>query len=450
MPQFDRTPDDQPFEFKASMPGMDQGMDQGRGPAIPPFAGHDEPGATGGEEVARSFDIFFRAFEAYRQTNDARLEEIERRGSADVLTLDKLNRLDAALDATKRRLDDLTLKARRPALAPEARRGFTSQALEHKAAFETYLRSGRETSLRPLELKALSAGSDPDGGYLVPEQTEAEILRRMAEVSPIRAIAGNRHMSASTFKKPFAVSGPQAGWVAETAARPETTSPQLAELSFPAMELYAMPAATASLLDDAAVDMDAWIAEEVETAFAEQEGTAFVTGDGVNKPAGFLSVPRVAEASWAWGSLGTISTGEAGAFPASAPSDTLIDLIYSLKSGYRQNARFVMNRKTQGAIRKLKDADGNYLWQPPASAGAPSTLMNFPVTEAEDMPDIATDAAAIAFGDFRRGYLVVDRMGVRLLRDPYSAKPYVLFYTTKRVGGGVQDFDAIKLLTFSA
>ena len=405
-------------------------------------------------DVARTFDEFFRSFETYRQVNDARLAEIEERGSADILTLEKLNRLDEALDAAQRRLDDLALKAQRPQLQAQsegrgAARAGSTQVLEHKAAFEAYVRTGREQTLRPLETKALSAGSDPDGGYLVPEETEAGIMRRLSSVSPIRAIAGIRQVSAATYKKPFSVSGPQTGWVGETAARPETTAPTLAELSFPAMELYAMPAATASLLDDAAVDIDAWIAEEVEAAFAEQEGAAFVNGDGQNKPTGFLNVPRVAEASWAWGSLGTLATGEAGGFPALAPGDVLLDLIYALKSGYRQNARFVMNRKTQGALRKLKDGDGTYLWQPPVSAGGAATLMNFPVTEAEDMPDIGIGAPAIAFGDFKRGYLVVDRLGVRILRDPYSAKPYVLFYTTKRVGGGVQDFDAIKLLTFS-
>lgn len=430
------------LEFKADLP-----VSAPRPAAAQPLV----PETGGGEDVARSFDEFFRTFETYRSVNDARLEEIESRGSGDVLTLEKLDRLDAALDATQRRLDDLTLKARRPQIGRAAdRRPLTSAALDHKAAFEAYVRSGREQALRPLEVKAMSAGSDPDGGYLVPEETESQIMRRLAQVSPIRAIAGNRQVSSSTYKKPFAVTGPQAGWVGETAARPETSSPALAELSFPAMELYAMPAATSALLEDAAVDMDQWIAEEVETAFAEQEGTAFVNGDGVNKPTGFLQVPQVAETSWAWGSLGTVATGEAGAFASLAPADRIIDLIYSLKSGYRQNARFVMNRRTQAAVRKLKDADGNYLWQPPAGTSGSATLMNFPITEAEDMPDIAVDATAIAFGDFNRGYLVVDRTGVRLLRDPYSAKPYVLFYTTKRVGGGVQDFDAIKLMVFSA
>ncbi|WP_286189770.1 phage major capsid protein [Labrenzia sp. R4_2] len=435
----DWTPDDLPLETKADMPG-----------GMPPVPAAPTADTSGGDDVARTFDVFFRTFESYRAVNDARLAEIESRGSADVISLEKLDRLDAALDATQRRLDDLTLKSRRPQIGRHGPRQTTSAALEHKAAFEAYVRSGREQPLRPLEVKALSAGSDPDGGYLVPEETEAGIMRRLSQVSPIRAISGNRQVSSSTYKKPFAVTGPQSGWVGETAARPQTNSPQLAELTFPAMELYAMPAATSTLLDDAAVDMDQWIAEEVEAAFAEQEGAAFVNGDGVNKPLGFLQAPRVAESSWTWGSLGTMPTGTAGAFPASDAGDTLIDLIYSLKSGYRQNGRFVMNRKTQSEIRKLKDGDGTYLWQPPAGVDGAATLLNFPITEAEDMPDIANDAPAIAFGDFRRGYLVVDRMGVRLLRDPYSAKPYVLFYTTKRVGGGVQDYDAIKLLMFSA
>jgi HK97 family phage major capsid protein len=197
------------------------------------------------------------------------------------------------------------------------------------------------------------------------------------------------------------------------------------------------------------VDIDPWIAEEVETAFAEQESAAFIRGDGISKPKGFLSYGTIADASWSWGSLGHVAAGGAG-FPAEDPSDVLVELIYTLKAGYRQNASFVMNRKTQSAIRRFKDDSGQYLWAPPASLGQAATLMGFPVVEAEDMPDIATNACAMAFGDFKRGYLVVDRAGVRILRDPYSAKPYVLFYTTKRVGGGVQDFAAIKLLKFVA
>ncbi len=211
-----------------------------------------------------------------------------------------------------------------------------------------------------------------------------------------------------------------------------------------------MPAASQTLLDDAVVDLEQWIAAEVETVFAEQEGKAFVNGTGVTQPTGFLAGTPVANASWAFGQLGYIATGAAADFPTTNPSDVLVDLVYAAKAGYRQNGRFVMNRKTQAAIRKFKDANGHYLWQPPAQAGGEATLMTFPVTEAEDMPNIAAGSFPVAFGDFRRGYLVVDRLGLRILRDPYSAKPYVLFYVTKRVGGGVADWDAIKLLKVAA
>jgi HK97 family phage major capsid protein len=255
-------------------------------------------------------------------------------------------------------------------------------------------------------------------------------------------------MSANVYKKPFATTGAVTGWVGESDDRDETALPNLEQLEFPAMELYSMPAASATLLDDSAVNIDEWIAQEVELAFATQEGTAFVTGDGDKKPTGFLNYDKVVEGSWAWTKIGYVPTGVAGEFPEEDPSDILIDLVYALKSGYRQNAHWVMNRTTQAAVRKLKDEDGNYIWQPAASAGGAATLMNFPIAESEDMPDIDEDSFPIAFGDFKRGYLIVDRIGVRVLRDPYSAKPFVLFYTTKRVGGGIQDFDAIKLLKF--
>jgi len=211
-----------------------------------------------------------------------------------------------------------------------------------------------------------------------------------------------------------------------------------------------MPAASQALLDDAVVDIEQWLADEVQGEFAAQETDAFVNGDGINKPKGFLSYAKAAEAARAPAEIGYIATGAAGAFAAANPADTLLDLIYAPKQAFRANGRFVMNRKTLAQVRKFKDADGNYLWQPALAAGAPSTLFGYPVSEVEDMPDVGANAYAIAFGDFARGYLIVDRQGVRILRDPYSAKPYVLFYTTKRVGGGVQNFDAIKLLKFAA
>jgi HK97 family phage major capsid protein len=395
--------------------------------------------AASADEMAEAFDGFMRAFEEFKATNDERLEQIEQRVKRDVLTEEKLERLNRALD-------EVSLRAARPRLAGDA--PVSLAAGQHKAAFEGYVRKGETGQLRRVEAKALSVGSDPDGGYLVPAEVERQVMTSLKQVSPIRAVAAIREVSGASYKKPFSVSGPGTGWVGESVARPETSSPTLAELTFPTMELYAMPAATSALLDDAAVNVDEWLAEEIRLAFAEQEGTAFVTGDGVNKPKGFLSYPKVDNAAWSWGNLGYVATGVAGDFAASDPSDNLIDLVYSLKAGYRANGSWCMNRASQAEIRKIKDGDGNYIWQPGESLGASPTLMHFPIIESEDMPDIATDAAAIAFGDFSRGYLIVDRIGLRVLRDPYSAKPYVLFYTTKRVGGGIQDFDAIKLLKF--
>ena len=390
-----------------------------------------------------------RAFEAFKETNDQRLA-LEQKPAGDVVVDEKLARIDAAMDAQARRLDEITLKSARPALSGERAAVRSASALEHKQAFDAYVRSGEAAGLRALEMKAMSIGSNADGGYLVPPEVETQIGARLTSISPIRSIAGQRTISGSVYKKPFMTAGPAVGWVGETDARTQTTSPTLDELSFPAMELYAMPAATATLLEDSAVNVDEWLGQEVEQVFAAQEGTAFVSGDGTNKPKGFLSYTTVANASWSWGNMGYIASGAAGAFAASNPSDVLVDLIYAVKAGYRQNAVFVMNRRTQGAIRKFKDTAGNYLWQPPAVAGGKASLMTFAVVEAEDMPDIAANSLSIAFGDFNRGYLVVDRAGVTVLRDPYCAKPYVLFYTTKRVGGGVQDFDAIKLMKFAA
>lgn len=403
--------------------------------------------ASNAQDVAEAFDDFMGAFEAFKSANDERLSQIESHVGEDVVTVDKVERINAAMDEQKRVLDHLVKKQTRPSLSGRSG-GFLGG--EHKSAFERYVRKGDERGLRTIEGKSMSYGSGPDGGFLVPDETATAIGARLAEISPIRSIATVRQVTGAILKKPFSISGPAVGWVGETDVRPETAASQLDELQFPTMELYAMPAATSSLLEDSAIDIDQWIASEVETAFAEQEGAAFVNGDGVNKPRGFLDYSSVDETSWAWGSLGYVPTGEAGQLPANDASDVLIDTVYALKAGYRQNANWVMNRKTQASIRKIKDADGNYLWQPPAAIGQNAMLMGFGVVEAEDMPDAAADANAIAFGDFGRGYLIVDRTGVAVLRDPYSAKPYVLFYTTKRVGGGVQDFDAIKLIKFAA
>jgi HK97 family phage major capsid protein len=400
------------------------------------------------DTVTGAFDDFMEAFEAFRETNDRRLDEIDRKMAGDVVTRDKLERIDKVLDASQKRMDELLLKQARPNLSRQG--AASADQMEHKQAFDAYIRRGDESRLRELEAKAMSVGTGADGGFLVPDETDSEIGRRLSIVSPMRSLATVRNVSATVLKKPFATSGMATGWVAETASRSQTNSAQLAELTFPTMELYAMPAATQALLDDGAVDVESWIAAEVDMAFAEQEGTAFISGDGSNKPKGILAYTTVANASWAWGSVGYVASGAAGAFASTSPLDVLIDTVYALKAGHRQNGTFLMNRKTQAAMRRFKDDNGNYLWRPPANAGEPASLMGFPLIEAEDMPDVAANSLSIAFGDFRAGYLIVDRIGVRVLRDPFSAKPYVLFYTTKRVGGGIQNFEAIKLIKFAA
>jgi HK97 family phage major capsid protein len=386
------------------------------------------------------------AFEAFKQANDARLDEIEKKACADTLLEAKVARIDQAVSAAQARLDRAISATRRPTLEAVEPVGLAS-APEAKAAWDGYLRAG---GVHGLELKAGLSSSAESGGYVVPPETERAIERRLMAGSPMREIATVRTVASGVFRKPVSTAGIASGWVAETAARPETDPATLALLEFPAADLYANPAATQSLLDDALVDLDEWLAAEVEDAFAAQETQAFVNGDGTNKPRGFLSYTTVADATQTWGQIGYVASGAAGGFAATNPADKLIDLVYAPKAQYRPNGRFVMNRKTVSAVRKFKDADGNYIWQPAQRAGETASLLGYAVTEIETMPDIAANSLSIAFGDFQKGYLIVDRAGVRVLRDPYSAKPYVLFYTTKRVGGGVQNFDAIKVMKFSA
>ncbi|GAM98858.1 phage major capsid protein [alpha proteobacterium U9-1i] len=387
-------------------------------------------------------DALMRAFESFKEANDQRLTAIER-GRGDVVLEDKVDRIDRALGEQKSMLERLALSGRRPGLASDP-----APMSEHKSAWNAYVRRGDESALSSFEAKALSAGSNPDGGYVAPPELDRLIDSRLRQVSPMREIATVRTTGATVFKKPISLTAAGTGWVSETGSRTQTDTPTLALMEFPTAELYANLAATQTLLDDSFVNLEEWIAGEVEEAFAGQERAAFVDGDGSNKPKGFLNYDLVAEGSHVWGKIGYVATGAAGAFASTDPVDDIIDLIYTPKPQFRQNARFAMNRKTVSAVRKLKDGDGHYIWEPNDAGGA--TLLGYPITELEDMPDIAANEPAIAFGDFARGYLIVDRAGVRVLRDPYSAKPYVLFYVTKRVGGGVQNFDAIKALKFGA
>ena len=366
-------------------------------------------------------DDFAATFAAFRAANDERLAEIEKKSAADPLLTAKVDRLNA-------RLESLSATMGAPVTA-------ATSGTEVKSAWSRFIRNGDASAMN--ELKSLST-TDGDGGFIAPVETESRIDTVLAETSPFRSIATVRRIGSGTFRKPIAIGKPQVGWTSEEAPRAETAGPELKLVDFPVGELYAMPAATQTLLDDSVADVDAWLADEVRDVFVAQETAAFVNGDGVNKPKGFLADQGTDRA------LAEIAAGETVGY------DALMDLIYAPRSTYRAGASFVMNRRTLASIRKLKDDTGSYIWQPGGQAGQPSTLLGYRVVEAEDMPDIGAGATPVAFGDFRRGYLIADRQGVRVLRDPYSAKPHVLFYTTKRVGGGVQDSDAIALLKTGA
>jgi len=368
-----------------------------------------------------------QALEDYKQTNDERLIALERKAAVDPLVDQKLSRIDQRLDA-------LSFKAAMPDVEPDV------SAVESHPGWRRYLRYGDDSDLIGLDTKSMSTEVDGDGGYVVPAELDRLIESRLTQSSPMRQIASVRQTSASSYRKPVS-HGVGALWVGETASRPETAIDSLTLIDFPTGEIYAMPAATQTLLDDAYADIDAWLADEVDAAFSAQESAAFITGDGQGKPRGLLDYPRVDEAVQSWGNLGVLQAD----FTMPDAGDQLIDLIHAPREQYRANGRFIMNRRTTAAIRKLKDANGQYLWAPGRDGATPS-ILGYPITEIEDMPDIGSDMPAIAFGDFRRGYLIVDRQGARVLRDPFSAKPYILFYTTKRIGGGIQNFDAIKFM----
>jgi HK97 family phage major capsid protein len=342
------------------------------------------------------------------------------------------------------------LKARVDAQAVAASRPALSGARAQGSAFvDNYLRKGLEAGI---ETKALTGVTDAAGGYAVPEEIDAEIGRLLTSISPIRAIANVVRVGSSGYRKLVTAGGTPSGWVSETAGRPATATPTFIEVAPPFGELYANPAASQAMLDDAAFDVEAWLAQEIATEFARAEGSAFVLGNGFNRPEGFLAAPNSDEADGArpFGTLQYLATGAAGAFPGSNPGDTLIDLVQTLRPPYRQGAVFVMNSATASVIRKFKTSTGGFLWQPSLVAGQPDSLLGYPVVEAEDMPDIAADSLSIAFGNFRAGYLIAERTETQILRDPFTNKPFVHFYATKRVGGQVANSEAIKLLRFAA
>jgi HK97 family phage major capsid protein len=340
-------------------------------------------------------------------------------------------------------LNAKTMSYGRPALSARA-----EVEAPHQKAFNAYLRTGDDDGLRGLTLegKAMSTAVAADGGYLVDPQTAERIQSMLLSTSSLRSVANVVQVEATSFDVIVDRSEVGSGWATEAAATTETATPIIERISIKLHELAAMPKASQRLLDDSAFDVEGWLAEKIATRFIRAEAAAFINGDGVDKPKGILLPTKVTNASWTWGNIGYVPTGAAADFATTNPADCIVNLVYALGADYRANATFVMNSKTVGAVRKMKDADGRFLWSDGLAAGEPSRLMGYPVLVSEDMPDIAANAFAIAFGDFRAAYTIAERPDLRILRDPFSAKPNVLFYANKRVGGDITDFAAIKLL----
>lgn len=387
-----------------------------------------------------------QAFEEFKKANDDRLKaKADGKAVGDFEA--KLSKLNEVMDAIKEQVKEVEKKAGRPGTGGDV----DPSRAEHKTAFGKFLRKGDDDGLAALQAKAYNITTDADGGYAVPEELDRDILSQLIDVSPIREIANVRTVSTSDYKKLVNVRGTASGWVDEDDARTATSGSSMAQVTPFMGELYAYPQATQQMLDDVFFNAEQFITEECAAEFARAEGAAFVTGDGVKKPKGFLAyaTAATADSTRAFGTLEHLATGVAGGWAASNPSDILTTLVHKLKAGLRANARWVMNKGLLAEIRTFKNVDGDYIWRPGLEAGQPDRLLGYAITEAEDMPVKAASSLSVAFGDFRRGYTIVDRIGTRILRDPYTNKPYVGFYVTKRVGGMVVDSQAIKLLKFA-
>ena len=381
------------------------------------------PSSADTTAIDASFDVVARQDRVEQQVEDLRTE----------------------VDEVKLRVDRIAQGAQRAAQRPALAASSAAQT-EVKGFVDGYLRRGNTH-----EIKSISGTSPSDGGYAVPRQIDAMISRQLTEISPIRTLAQVVQTGSAGYRKLVATGGTASGWAGETAERPETDTPSFAEIAPPSGDLYANPAASQAMLDDAGFDLESWLSSEIAMEFARAEGAAFVNGSGTHQPRGFLKAPTstLGDASRAFGSVQYVGTGDATGF-GTDPEEKLIDLVHTMKAGHRQGASFVMNSTTLAEVRKLKTSDGAFLWQPGLIEGQPDRLLGYPVVEAEDMPDIAGGAYPIAFGNFRHGYLIAERSATQVLRDPFTNKPFVHFYATKRIGGQVLDSAAIKLLRIEA
>lgn len=394
------------------------------------------------KDVQEVADALGKQFEEFKAKNDKRVDGIEAEKGKLSEQVDTLNGKMTELDELKSALEKELADIKRPGAAGG------KEISEHKTAFMNFVRKGKDDDLGELQAKALQTTVESDGGFAVPEEMDRAILELLKDVSPMRQVCNQITVSTPDYKKLVSLGGAGSGWVGEVAERPATGTPTLAQIAAVMGEIYANPQATQTSLDDMFFNAEQWLESEVAREFAEKEGLAFLTGDGTNKPKGLLAylMATTDDKTRAFGTLQKVHSGTAGDFDA----DDLIKLLYTLKAGYRTNSTWMMPNMTMFKVRTMKDqTSGAYIWQPGLQAGQPASLLGYGITENEDMPAVAADANAVLFGDFKQAYTIVDRIGTRVLRDPYTNKPNVGFYTTKRVGGMMTDSQAVKVLTLS-
>lgn len=448
---------------------------QAKAAAFPAYEMRDEPSI---KSVADALDKIATAFDEYKKTNDARIEAVKTGNStADFdAKLAKMDQHIEAMQEAKGKLEKIEAKLARPGVLDGGRQdGEIKEAAEYRQAFMAWVRNPSdvratgELQQKQRELKKANAaalGGDDGwetratqtvtstgsaGGFALPEVIERQIARLSVDISPIRQIATVRTVGSPDYKELFDVNGAGFEWVGETDTRNQTNTPDLAEVAPTFGMASAKPQASEESLDDLFFNVEDWLTSSAAEAIAQGEGAAFVSGNGTKKPTGFLAGPTpvaTADAARSFGTLQYIASGQAAALPTSA--DVFFDLVYSLRKRYRTNARWVTSKLVLSALRKYKDSSNQYLWQPSLIAGQPDMFMGYPVVEAEDMPAVAANAFSLAFGDFREGYLIADRVGMRITRDEITTPGFVKFYVRKRVGGKLRNTQAIKLLKVAA
>ena len=403
------------------------------------------------EELKNLIEEQGKAFTAFKEANDARLKAIEDRGEAPAELEGKVDTINDDLTRISGEMKELTVTVNRPG-AGAGDGAITPEQVEHNNlmfGMKGFMRTGSETGLAGIQ-DTLRRSSDPDSGYFLPEATTAAIERVANATNALRGLASVAGCGGGGWQQPVVTSGASGGWTGETGSRAATDTPNVAKIKIEPGEEYALLPAYQQTLDDSSINIEQWLIEESGFTFADLEGAAFATGDGVESPRGIAAYTFITNASYAWGKVGYVASGKAGAFADTNPANYLVDLIHALKTRYRINGAFVMADATLATIRKFQDGNGNYLWQPSFQLGVPDMMLGKQVVTDDNIATVASNSYSIAFADFKRAYQIVDRSGVTMLRDPFTTKGLVNFYLTRRVGGGMKNFEAIKFMKMAA